>query len=171
MRQPRGRAQDVDSGLLLKDAAKLLPNSSRRLFLRNVTSLGALTLLTGCDIIDGPTSERALRVVSQFNDWVQARLFNPNRLAETFPTDEQIEKSESPDLWPLFDALRAFPVMVLRAENSDLLSEATVAEMKRRHPRLAARTIKNRGHVPFLDEPESLAAIARWLARVDAKSS
>ena len=65
----------------IKDAAKLLPDPSRRLFLRNAASLGALALLTGCDIVDGPSSERALRMVSQFNDWVQARLFNPNRLA------------------------------------------------------------------------------------------
>jgi DMSO/TMAO reductase YedYZ molybdopterin-dependent catalytic subunit len=42
-------------------------------------------LLTGCDIVDGPSSERALRIVSNFNDWVQARLFNPDRLAETYP--------------------------------------------------------------------------------------
>ena len=27
----------------------------------------------------------ALRVVSQFNDWVQARLFDSSRLAETYP--------------------------------------------------------------------------------------
>jgi DMSO/TMAO reductase YedYZ molybdopterin-dependent catalytic subunit len=72
-------------GLVLKDAAKLLPQPSRRLFLRNVTSVGALALLTGCDVIDGPSTERALRVISEFNDWVQARLFNPNRLAETYP--------------------------------------------------------------------------------------
>src|SRR5947207_110230 len=83
MRQSRARGVDAD--LLIKDAAKLLPNPSRRLFLRNAASVGALALLTGCDIIDGPTSEKALRVVSQFNDWLQARLFNPNRLAETFP--------------------------------------------------------------------------------------
>jgi hypothetical protein len=76
MRQSKRRAHDVDPGLLVKDAAKLLPNSSRRLFLYNVTSLGALALLTGCDIIDGPSSEKALSVGSQFNDWVQARLFN-----------------------------------------------------------------------------------------------
>jgi len=74
----------VDTQLLIKDAAKLLPNPSRRLFLRGGASLGALTLLTGCDIVDGPSSERALRVVSEFNDWVQARLFNPNRLAQTY---------------------------------------------------------------------------------------
>src|SRR3954454_9190453 len=79
------KTPQVDATVLIKDAAKLLPNPARRLFLRNTASLGALVLLTGCDIIDGPTSERALRKVSEFNDWIQARLFNPNRLAETFP--------------------------------------------------------------------------------------
>jgi len=77
--------RNVDAPLLIKDAAKLLPFPARRLFLRNTASLGALVLLTGCAIVDGPSSERALRVVSEFNDWVQARLFNPSRLAETFP--------------------------------------------------------------------------------------
>ena len=81
----RSPLSNVDAGLLIKDAAKLLPDPSRRLFLRNTASLGALALLTGCDIVDGPSSEKALRVVSHFNDWVQARLFNPNRLAETYP--------------------------------------------------------------------------------------
>ena len=79
------RSPKVDAGLLIQDAAKLLPNPARRLFLRNAASLGALVLLTGCDIVDGPTSERALRRVSEFNDWIQARLFNPSRLAETYP--------------------------------------------------------------------------------------
>jgi DMSO/TMAO reductase YedYZ molybdopterin-dependent catalytic subunit len=79
------KAPSRDGALLIKEAAKLLPNPARRLFLRGTASLGALALLTGCDIVDGPSSEKALRVVSQFNDWVQARLFNPNRLAETFP--------------------------------------------------------------------------------------
>src|SRR5215475_10487753 len=83
MRQPRVRRVDAD--ILIQDAAKLVPNASRRVFLRDVTSLGSLALLTGCDIVDGPSSEQALRVVSQFNDWVQARLFNPNRLAPTYP--------------------------------------------------------------------------------------
>jgi DMSO/TMAO reductase YedYZ molybdopterin-dependent catalytic subunit len=75
----------VDAGLLVKDAAKLLPDPSRRLFLRNGASLGALTLLTGCSIVDGASAEGALRKISEFNDWVQARLFNPNRLAQTYP--------------------------------------------------------------------------------------
>src|SRR6267142_4558469 len=98
---------NVDAGLLIRDAAKLLPDPSRRLFLRSTASLGALALLTGCDIVDGPTSERALRIVSRFNDWVQARLFSPNRLAETypesaitnpFPFNAYYSESEAPDV-------------------------------------------------------------------------
>ena len=42
-------------------------------------------MLTGCDITDAPSAEKALRKISEFNDWVQARLFNPNRLATTYP--------------------------------------------------------------------------------------
>jgi pimeloyl-ACP methyl ester carboxylesterase len=86
------------------------------------------------------------------------------RLAETFPKPEDIEKSGVPDLWPFLDALASFPVTVLRAEHSDLLSPATVTEMQKRHPRLSAFTIKDRGHVPFLDEPDAKAAIQDWLA-------
>jgi pimeloyl-ACP methyl ester carboxylesterase len=85
------------------------------------------------------------------------------RLAETFPSREAIEKEKGPDLWPVFESLKNVPVTVLRGENSDLLSASTVAEIARRHPRLKAVTVKDRGHPPFLDEPESVAAIRGWL--------
>ncbi len=75
----------VDPKLLIKDAAKLLPDPSRRLFLRGAASLGALSMLTGCDIIDGPTSENVLRVISRFNDRVQALLFSETTLAPEYP--------------------------------------------------------------------------------------
>ena len=75
----------VDKQLLIKDAAKLLPDPTRRLFLRGAGSLGALTFLTGCDILDGDSAERVLRKISRFNDGAQALLFNPNRLAPTYP--------------------------------------------------------------------------------------
>ncbi len=85
MRRSRAPVAGVDPRLLVKDAAGLLPEPSRRLFLRNAASVGGLALLTGCSITDGMSAEKALRKVSEFNDWVQARLFNPNRLAETYP--------------------------------------------------------------------------------------
>src|SRR5437868_598677 len=75
----------VDPRLLVKDAAKLMPDPTRRLFLRGGASLGALAFLTGCDIVDGVSAERALMHISYFNDRAQAWLFNPDRLAPTYP--------------------------------------------------------------------------------------
>jgi DMSO/TMAO reductase YedYZ molybdopterin-dependent catalytic subunit len=88
MGRPRKPTPGVDGKALIGDAAKLLPAPSRRLFLRGAASVGALAALTGCDIIDGPTAENALRVVSNFNDWVQARLFSSHTLAPTFSESE-----------------------------------------------------------------------------------
>ena len=69
----------------------------------------------------------------------------------------------APDLWPLFDALSGLPLACLRGANSDLLSPATFAEMKRRRPDMVAVEVPDRGHIPFLDEPQSLSALKRWL--------
>ncbi|WP_066553302.1 alpha/beta fold hydrolase [Croceicoccus bisphenolivorans] len=68
------------------------------------------------------------------------------------------------DPWPLWDALRSIPVFVIRGAISDLLSAATVAEMKRRHNGpFAAVEVALRGHHPLLDEPEVLAALPTFL--------
>ena len=75
----------VDPKLLIKDAVKLMPDPTRRLFLRGGASLGALTLLTGCNIVSEASAEQVLMNVSYFNDRVQGWLFNPNRLAPTYP--------------------------------------------------------------------------------------
>lgn len=75
----------VDPKLLVKDAAKLIGDPARRRFLRGGLSVGALTLLTGCNIVDGVSAESVLRKISEFNDGVQAWLFDPNRLAQTYP--------------------------------------------------------------------------------------
>jgi DMSO/TMAO reductase YedYZ molybdopterin-dependent catalytic subunit len=75
----------VDPKLLIHDAGKLLPDPMRRQFLRGAASLGALTFLTGCDIIDGETAEGVLRKISKFNDGVQAAIFSPAKLAPIYP--------------------------------------------------------------------------------------
>ena len=92
-------------------------------------------------------------------------------LARNFPAVEEIEAGKVPELWPLFDMLAERPCLVLRGAHSDLLSDETVAEMRKRHPNLAAVTVADRGHVPFLNEPESLAAIDGWLAAVDRSAA
>src|SRR6476660_4306076 len=58
---------------------------SRRRLLRNGLSLGSLALLTGCDLSTHSGIDAALWAVLRFNDRVQAALFNPQRLAETYP--------------------------------------------------------------------------------------
>ena len=70
------------------------------------------------------------------------------------------------DLWPLFDALKGIPLACVRGANSDLLSAATLARMAERHGDMIAAEVPDRGHVPFLNEPEALDALARLLARV-----
>jgi DMSO/TMAO reductase YedYZ molybdopterin-dependent catalytic subunit len=67
------------------DARPDLKRLDRRLLLRGGLSLGALTLLTGCDLSDHDAVDRALGRVSRWNDRVQAWLFDPNRLAPTYP--------------------------------------------------------------------------------------
>jgi DMSO/TMAO reductase YedYZ molybdopterin-dependent catalytic subunit len=85
MAKTRKSIPGVDSKLLIKDAAKLMPDASRRGFLRGAASLGALAFLTGCDIIDGDSAEGVLRKISEFNDGAQAALFNRNKLAPVYP--------------------------------------------------------------------------------------
>jgi DMSO/TMAO reductase YedYZ molybdopterin-dependent catalytic subunit len=63
----------------------------RRTLLRGGMSLGALTLLTGCDLSDNDAVQRVLARFSAWNDRVQAALFNPNRLAPTFPESEAVK--------------------------------------------------------------------------------
>jgi DMSO/TMAO reductase YedYZ molybdopterin-dependent catalytic subunit len=58
----------------------------RRLFLTRGLSLGAVTMLTGCDVVTNTAPvDHLLRMISRLNDGVQAALFNQNRLAPTFP--------------------------------------------------------------------------------------
>ena len=76
---------------------------------------------------------------------------------------EAMSHAPAPDLWPLFDALQGLPLALIRGANSDLLGPNTVTEMRRRRPDVNFAEVPDRGHVPFLDEPEALAAIGAWL--------
>lgn len=71
------------------------------------------------------------------------------------------------DLWPLWDATAGLPVALIRGANSDLLSKACTDEMRRRRPDMIFATVPDRAHIPFLDEPESLAALRTFLAAVE----
>lgn len=74
-----------------------------------------------------------------------------------------------PDLWPQFLSLSNVPVLALRGANSDLLSANTLEEMRKRHPRLEAITIRGQGHAPLLKDAPSIGVIADFLAGTDAE--
>ncbi|MEE4187218.1 MAG: alpha/beta hydrolase [Roseobacter sp.] len=76
---------------------------------------------------------------------------------------EQQGAQAAPDLWPFFDAMAGMPLACIRGENSDLLSAQTVDEMRARRPDMIVATAVGRGHVPFLDEPEAVAALQTWV--------
>jgi DMSO/TMAO reductase YedYZ molybdopterin-dependent catalytic subunit len=63
----------------------------RRALVRGGMSLGALTLLTGCDLSDNDVVQGVLARFSAWNDRVQAALFNPNKLAPTFPEAQAVK--------------------------------------------------------------------------------
>lgn len=72
-----------------------------------------------------------------------------------------------PTMWEHFDALRDIPLMVLRGENSDLLSAATVQEMQARHSALTPVLIRNEGHAPLLLDRFSQRLISDFLIETD----
>jgi DMSO/TMAO reductase YedYZ molybdopterin-dependent catalytic subunit len=73
--------------LNLADHRPALAKVERRLFMKRALSFGALSLLAGCDL-DAPDDDvvdRVLWAMSRWNDKAQAALFDPNRLAPTYP--------------------------------------------------------------------------------------
>jgi pimeloyl-ACP methyl ester carboxylesterase len=106
---------------------------------------------------------------------VARQIFNDEHGLPAPAYDANLAKSVSmldappPDLWPQFMSLARLPTLVLRGSNSDMLSAATLNEMRRRHSRLEAVTIRGQGHAPLLKDAASIATIAEFLARTDAE--
>ena len=72
------------------------------------------------------------------------------------------------DLWPLFKALGQKPLLVVRGEQSDLLSADALEKMHEAVPGMKSVTVPGVGHAPTLDEPEALEAIDALLGSLDA---
>jgi len=57
----------------------------RRLFLKQAFSLGALAMLSGCELTNAEAVQRLLVTMSDWNDRAQGWLFNPRKLAPEYP--------------------------------------------------------------------------------------
>jgi DMSO/TMAO reductase YedYZ molybdopterin-dependent catalytic subunit len=79
----------LDGPAILKEAGKILEKRveqpSRRAFLRSSLTLGGLAMLSGCSLSDDESVEQALAAVSRFNDRAQGWIFDPAKLAPTYP--------------------------------------------------------------------------------------
>jgi len=71
------------------------------------------------------------------------------------------------DLWPLLDALKPLPSLLVRGGLSDIISEATADRMVAELPLMERIELPRIGHAPTLFEPECEAAIDRLLARIE----
>ncbi|HJU23099.1 MAG TPA: alpha/beta hydrolase [Casimicrobiaceae bacterium] len=66
------------------------------------------------------------------------------------------------DLWPMWDAI-ACPTLVLRGEQSDLLSRATAQAMATRGPRARVVEFAGVGHAPMLLSQDQVETVADFL--------
>jgi DMSO/TMAO reductase YedYZ molybdopterin-dependent catalytic subunit len=85
--RPRKR---IDQSVL-KENRKLVEDINRRGLLRGAVSLGALTMLTGCDVTEDDSVQKVLRAVSAWNDGVQEAIFRPDHLAPTFSPSQVVK--------------------------------------------------------------------------------
>ena len=81
---------NLDRDVVLSEAVDRISianrlSPGRRNFLRSSLTLGGLSMLTGCVLDDSASITTALEKVSRLNDRAQGWLFDPNRLAPTYP--------------------------------------------------------------------------------------
>jgi len=82
-------------------------------------------------------------------------------LLKTLPPLDRIDSL--PDLWPLFGATYQHPCLILRGENSHLLSSQTYARMLSEHPKSEGLEVRHEGHAPLLWDKTTQEYITSYL--------
>jgi DMSO/TMAO reductase YedYZ molybdopterin-dependent catalytic subunit len=78
-------ASAPDAESIIKDVQRTLDAPTRRQFGRQLLTLGGIAMLSGCDLTNDKSVNTALRTMSSFNDTVQGWMFDPNKMAPTYP--------------------------------------------------------------------------------------
>lgn len=150
----------IDKTSALIDAKKIIARSTnlsepRRNFLRSALSVGGLVALTGCSLVDDEQVETALSRISRLNDDVQGWLFDPTRLAPTYP-DSQITRPFPFNAFYGEEAIRAIAEEDFKLEVSGLVA-------KKKAWRLAdLRTLPQVDQVTRHICVEGWSAIGKW---------
>jgi DMSO/TMAO reductase YedYZ molybdopterin-dependent catalytic subunit len=121
MRSPF-RPEIAPDATILDDHKPLIREIERRGLIRGGLSLGALTMLTGCDVKRPASVQAALLAISRFNDNVQAMLFDQNKLAPTYPASMILRP---PKFNAYYDVMNVKPVdgAAWRLELSGLIAD------------------------------------------------
>ena len=88
----------------LDEHRPVLRRAERRLLLKGGLSVGALIMLTGCNLQDGDAVDRILWAMSRWNDRVQAWLFDPDMLTPTYPASAITSPFPFNAFYPVDDA-------------------------------------------------------------------
>jgi len=140
---------------VLADHARQFVDLERRLMLRSSLSIGALTMLSGCNLQDGDRVDRVLWAMSRWNDRTQGWLFNPKRLAPTYAASQITKPYPFNAFYPEFDAPE-IELSTYRLEVSGLVSDkrSWTVERLRQLPQAAQIT----RHICI----EGWSAIGEW---------
>jgi DMSO/TMAO reductase YedYZ molybdopterin-dependent catalytic subunit len=138
----------------LADIRPQMLRLERRGLLRGF-SLGALTMLTGCDLRDGDAVDKVLWAMSRFNDRVQALLFNPNRLAPTYDAAQITRPFPYNGFYPADDAPEIEDAD-WKLEVSGLVEDRTPWTLER------LRELPQAGQITRLICIEGWSAIGSW---------
>ncbi len=151
-RTPDARAE---RRALLEALQPRLDGVSRRMLLRQGLSLGALTMLSGCNLADGDAVDRVLLAMSRFNDRVQALLFNRTRLAPTYAASRITRPFPFNAFYPI-DNAPDLDEDDWKLEVSGLVSDKTPWTVKR------LRALPQRSQITRLICVEGWSAIGQW---------
>jgi pimeloyl-ACP methyl ester carboxylesterase len=100
---------------------------------------------------------------------VEQRSLVPNYDVKLAKTLEGIDFNRPlPPLWAEFDGLGRMPLMVLRGDNSDILSADTVTAMRGRRNAMEAVTVPDQGHAPLLTGSDLIARIVAFVGSCEA---
>ena len=112
----------------------------------------------------GPLTDTQWRHIARFS----TRLLPDSRLALHFDPGIVMlfnhASIEAIDLWDVWDQIQC-PVMVLRGEESDILSADTARAMGKRGPKAEVVEFPGIGHAPALMALDQIATIRKWCAR------
>ena len=155
---------DVGPALSAEGLASIMDYVGRRPAARTLAEVAARMpqLLRGFgEVPEGRWEAEAARLYRQGEDGVQLT-YDPE-LRDSFLA---AMKDPSATAWPLFDAMAGLPLALIHGAGSDLLSGETADEMRRRRPDMIYGKVPGRGHIPWLDEAESVAVVRAWVDRL-----